>query len=292
MRPEGSPAGAGECAAENTRGGTHSGVKKKRRVASLTRRRSLQVTPRDEGLLPCIQALKAEHPFWAYRRIWAHLHFVEKLPINKKHVLRMMREHNLLVKPNLKLKAKRTPSRGKPRPTKPHEWSGIDMTKVLLEGFGWVYIVLVLDWYTKKIVGYDAGMPCTARHWLAALDMAVNAQLPEGAREQGLSLMSDNGCQPTSLVFLQACSILEIQQAFTSYNNPKGNADTEQVMRTLKEECLWLQEWTSPFALIRELEVWIADYNTHYLHSALGYQSSRQFECNYHLSHGTPFVAA
>jgi putative transposase len=63
-------------------------------------------------------------------------------------------------------------------------------------------------------------------------------------------------------------------------------------MRTLKEECLWLQEWTSPFELIKALEVWITDYNTHYLHSSLGYQSPRQFERAYHLSHGTPFVAA
>ena len=182
-----------------------------------------------------------------------------------------MREHNLVVKSNPKLKAKRTPSRSKPRPTKPHEWWGIDMTKVMVEGFGWLYIVLVLDWYTKKIVGYYAGVPCAARHWLTALDMAVSRQFPEGARGQGLSLMSDNGCQPTALAFMRACSTLEIQQAFTGYNNPKGNADTERIMRTLKEECLWLQEWTSPFALIRALDVWIADYNEHYLHSTLGY---------------------
>jgi putative transposase len=100
-----------------------------------------------------------------------------------------------LVPSNLKLKAKRTPSRDKPRPTKPNEWWGIDMTKVLVEGFGWVDIVVVLDWYTKKIVGYDAGRPCTAQHWLLALDMAVNGQFPDGARGQGVSLMSDNGCQ-------------------------------------------------------------------------------------------------
>jgi putative transposase len=250
------------------------------------------VTERDASLLSQIQALKAEHPFWGYRRIWAYLHFVEQLPINKKRGLRVMREHNLLVKPNRKLKATRTPSRSKPRPTKPQEWWGIDMTKVSVDGFGWVYIVLVLDWYTKKIVGYYAGMPCTARHWLAALDMAVNQQFPTGARDQGLSLMSDNGCQPTSLAFMKACSTLGIQQAFTSYHNPKGNADTERVMRTLKEECLWLQEWTSPFELIRALEVWITDYNEHYLHSALGYQSPSQFERHYYLSHGTPFVAA
>jgi putative transposase len=62
--------------------------------------------------------------------------------------------------------------------------------------------------------------------------------------------MSDNGCQPISLAFLKACSTLGIQQAFTSYHNPKGNADTERVMRMLKEACLWLQEWSSSFAHI------------------------------------------
>jgi putative transposase len=85
---------------------------------------------------------------------------------------------------------------------------------------------------------------------------------------------------------------LEIQQAFTSYNNPKGNADTERVMRTLKEECLWLQEWTCPLALVSALTVWIADYHAHYLHSALGYKPPRQFEQEYSTSHSPPFVVA
>ena len=50
---------------------------------------------------------------------------------------------------------------------------------------------------------------------------------------------------------MKACSTLSIHQAFTSYHYPKGNADTERVIRTLKEECLGLQEWTCPFALIQ-----------------------------------------
>jgi hypothetical protein len=40
----------------------------------------------------------------------------------------------------------------------------------------------------------------------------------------------------------------------TSDNHPNGNADTERVMRTLKEACLWLTEWTCPFELITALE--------------------------------------
>jgi putative transposase len=155
----------------------------------------------------------------------------------------------------------------------------------------WIDIVVVLDWY-KTIVGHYAGLRCTAQHWLLALDMAVNRQFPHGALEQTLSLTSDNGCQPTSTAFMRACGTLGIQQAFTSDNNPKGHADTERVMRTLKKECLWLKEWACPSELIQALEPWIADDNEHYLHSALGYQPTRQFERDYYASHSTPFVAA
>ena len=123
------------------------------------------------------------------------------------------------------------------------------MTKVMVTGFGWMYIVIVLDWYTKRILGYYAGMECRACHWLEALDMAVSLQFPDGAYGQEVKLMSDNGSQPTSVGFMRSCRAIGITQAFTSYNNPKGNADTERMFRTMKEELLWLREWRSPFEL-------------------------------------------
>jgi len=55
--------------------------------------------------------------------------------------------------------------------------------------------------------------------------------------------MSDKGCQPTDKAFTKACATLGITQAFTSYNNPEGNADTERLMRTQKEERSWFREW-------------------------------------------------
>lgn len=236
---------------------------------------------RNAAILDRIKGLKAEHPFWGYRRIWAALKYVDRQEINLKRVYRLMQRHNLLVKENSVLKASRTPQRNKPKADRPNQWWGIDMTKVQVQGFGWVYITVVLDWYTKKVVGYHAGLQSKARHWLEALDMAVNRQFPEGVRTHRLHLMSDNGCQPTSVSFMKVCGIMNIEQAFTSYNNPKGNADTERFFRTMKEELIWLREWTSPLELMNEVAEWLESYNTGYLHSTLGYKTPEMAEREY-----------
>jgi len=103
--------------------------------------------------------------------------------------------------------------------------------------------------------------------------------------------MADNGCQPTSFAFMRACGLVGIRRAFTSYSNPKGNADTERFLRTLKEELVWLREWTSPAAFFAALERWLVDYNATYLHSALGYRAPNAVEAEY-LGHATPLAAA
>ena len=91
----------------------------------MKRKTSQSVIERNDSILQRIKELKADHPFWGYRRLWAHLKFVDKLPVNKKRILRLVRRHDLLVKPNLKLKAKRTSTKSKPKPTRPNEWWGI-----------------------------------------------------------------------------------------------------------------------------------------------------------------------
>jgi putative transposase len=256
----------------------------------MRRQESAMVRERNLTVIKLIKGIKTNHPFWGYRRIWAHLKYIDGVEINKKRVFRLMQKHGLTVKPNTRLKAVRTPQRSKPRPDRPNQWWGIDMTKVMVEGFGWIYIVIILDWYTKNMVGYYAGPQCRAKHWLEALDDAVNQRFPQGVKGKELCLMSDNGCQPTSVSFMKSCREMGIKQAFTSYGNPKGNADTERMFRTMKEELLWLREWTSPFELSDALKEWIANYNSSYLHSALGYKSPEQFEKEYQNSRLTLLV--
>lgn len=208
-----------------------------------------KVAARNAQLLERIRVIKAGHPFWGYRRVWAYLRYVDGLTVNQKRIYGIMKATELIVKPNPKLRAKRKADTRKPRPTRPNEWWGIDVTKVMIEGFGWVY----------------AGLQARAWHWLVALNRAVNRQFPDGIEGQGVNLMADNGCQPTSLAFMRACAAMGIRQAFTSYSNPKGNADTERFLRTLKEELVWLREWTSPAAFFAALERWLVDYDATYL---------------------------
>ena len=118
------------------------------------------------------------------------------------------------------------------------------------------------------------------KDWLDALDNALQLQFPEGIRndEDVLSLVSDNGSQPTSVGFMAACSVLEIKQIFASYNIPKGNADTERVMRTIKEDLVWPNDFDSPFDLQPALDKWVNDYNTDFPHSSIRYKTPCEFE--------------
>jgi len=95
------------------------------------RNQSDSVALRSEHLVSKIKDIKAEHPFWGYRRVWAYLRYVNGVVVNKKRAYRLMKENNLTVKQNQRLIAKRVSERPKPRPYRPKQWWGIDMTKVI-----------------------------------------------------------------------------------------------------------------------------------------------------------------
>ena len=75
----------------------------------MKRKESAVTMERNSAIVERIRQVKAEHPFWGYRRMWAHLKFVDNLEVNKKRVLRLMQKYGLSVKPDRKLKAIRAP---------------------------------------------------------------------------------------------------------------------------------------------------------------------------------------
>jgi transposase InsO family protein len=128
-------------------------------------------------------------------------------------------------------------------------------------------------------VGWDLSLRSRASDWKRALEMAIQGEFPQGVRGRGLKLISDNGSQPTSVSFMRDMATLGIEQIFTSYDNPKWNAETERMLRTIKEEIIWLKEFSSLEDAKQRIGQWMEiDYNKLYVHSELGYISPEEFE--------------
>ena len=261
-------------------------INRSRYYRSLKNENSSQRKPvikKDEEFLKgIIHKVCLSHPSWGTRRVTLWLKKREGITIGRKRVQRIMREEKLILKPKQK-PASRGKPRKKPVTTRPNQWWGIDMTKFLIEEVGWVYLVSVVDWYSRKVVGYSLDVHCRTSLWIEALEMAVMNEFPNGSREQNLFLMSDNGSQPTSQKFMNVTGVLGIQQTFTSYNNPKGNANTERWFRTIKEDCIWINEWTTLKEAKKAIKDWIEFYNNDYVHSALNGRSPNEFLREYYL---------
>ncbi len=140
----------------------------------------------------------------------------------------------------------------------------------MVESVGWVYLVVVLDWYNKKVVGWNFSLRTC--EWEEALNIVLNNQFCDGVQGNELKLVSDNGLQLTFRSFMQPMAILGTEQMFPFCNNPRGNADTERTMRTTKEKIAWINEFTNFQEACKSLGNWTKfDYNKIYVHSVLGY---------------------
>jgi putative transposase len=94
----------------------------------MKRNKSLSVDKRNAMILNHIKDLKADHPFWGYRRCWAYLYYRQGLLVNKKRIYRLMKEHHLLVGKKSRNRAKRTVFHPKPRASYPNQIWGTDMS--------------------------------------------------------------------------------------------------------------------------------------------------------------------
>ncbi len=224
----------------------------------------------NKELLLKLRELKKIHPFWGYRRMWAYLRYRKGYKINQKRIYRLMKGNGLLGKNEKKLKASRE-FKSKPKASRPRELLGIDATKFWVKGLGWLTLIVLLDWYTKEILNYSISLRNRSGDWLEVLLGFIER---EGIGK--FSLVSDHGSQPTSRSFMRYCMERGINQIFATYNNPKGNAETERMIRTIKEEVVWINEFETIGEAKVEMEKFVKFYNEKYCHSSIGYRSPRE----------------
>ncbi len=202
-----------------------------------------------------------EKPAYGYRRVAWWLLRNEGLRVNRKRVLRVMRERGLLVR-SRRLRARRKKEWGRVEASAPNQIWQSDMTKIWAgPAAGWAYLVSVIDCCTREIVGWNLSPRCRTEDALAAVEQAVLVRLPEGSRAAGLTLTTDNGTQFTSSRFLETVGRLGITHRRTAYHHPEGNSYIERFHRSLKEEEVWTTEYRSLEEARGGIARWIEEYN-------------------------------
>lgn len=198
---------------------------------------------------------------YGYRRVAWWLQRKKGLPVNRKRVLRVMRERGLLVRPRRR-RARRKNEWGRVEAAEPNQIWQSDMTKIWAgPAVGWAYLVCVIDCCTREIVGWNLSHRCRTEDALAAVEQAVLARPPEGSREANVTLTTDNGTQFTSSRFLETLGRLGITLRRTAYHHPEGNRYIERFHRSLKEEEVWTAEYRSLEEARAGIARWIEEYN-------------------------------
>lgn len=139
---------------------------------------------------------------------------------------------------------------------------------------GWLYLAVVLDLFSRKVVGWAMAAQMDATLVDAALVMALQGRQPKAT----LLHHSDQGSQYTSVTYQSSLADAHIQVSMSRVGNCYDNAVAESFFGTLKVECVTTQFATKALArttIFEYIEVW---YNRQRLHSSLGYLSPVEFE--------------
>jgi putative transposase len=153
-----------------------------------------------------------------------------------------------------------------------------DLTYVATQE-GWLYVAVILDLWSRRVVGWSSGPTLQTCLVVAALQMALRHRQPPG----GLLHHSDRGVQYASAEHRAVLAAAGIQASMSRAGNPYDNAAMESFMATYKRECVALADerggYTTRTAATADFFAYVETYyNRERLHSALGYKSPVDFE--------------
>jgi len=245
--------------------------------------KSLQQLKEDAGLQNQIEKICLEFPRYGYRRVTKKLQR-DGWIINHKRVLRVMRENELLCRIRRKQRIKTTDSNHSypvfPNLIKDLATSSInqvwvsDITYIrILTTF--VYLAIILDLHSRKVIGYNLSKRMDTRLTLSALQMAIEKRNPA----PGCIHHSDRGVQYASSEYVDELRRYGFQVSMSRRGNPYDNATCESFIKTLKNEEVYLWEYNTIEDAKMRIPYFIKDvYNEKRLHSSLGYRPPNEFE--------------
>src|SRR5262245_28168780 len=244
--------------------------------------------PRQEetGVRDAIQRLAIANRHYGYRRIAALLRR-DGYAVNHKRVLRLMREDNLLCLRRRAFVPATTDSnhgwRVVPNLTHGMVLTGIDQLWVadityirMLEEFA--YLAVVLDAFSRRVIGWALEMHLQASLAIAALTMALAARRPAPG---SLIHHSDRGVQYACGDYVAVLATYDIRPSMSRIGCPYDNAKAESLMKTLKQEEVDGRAYRDIDHARSAIGTFVEDvYNRHRLHSALAYRPPAEFEAN------------
>ena len=246
------------------------------------RKKSLEKEEKDADIKDLIDDIHTDFPYYGYRLL--HEELKRRGNVNAKKIRRLQRKFGLFPV-RLRKFVRTTDSKHShriytnllkksPPPDRMNKIWVSDITYVrILTGF--VYVAIMMDLYSKKVIGWAVSRNIDRYLTLGALKMAVENRQPE----PGCIHHSDRGVQYACKDYISFLKEKEFKISMSRKGNPYDNAAMESFMKTLKYNEVYLKDYDTLRDVLRHLPYFIEEvYNKKRLHSSLGYLTPQEFE--------------